>query len=94
MLENRGPHMVENDYTPLSALDIFVKDLVRLTFLLLGSVLFRKSLRHHNLVQGIVSREGYSRKVPLHVSNAAHQLFLSGTPEEVIFIYLFNYHIL
>lgn len=28
MLENRGPHMVENDYTPLSALDIFVKDLV------------------------------------------------------------------
>lgn len=43
MLENRGPHMVENDYTPLSALDIFVKDLVRLTFLLLGSVQFGKS---------------------------------------------------
>lgn len=31
MFENRGPHMIENDYTPLSALDIFVKDLVRLT---------------------------------------------------------------
>lgn len=30
MFENRGPHMIENDYTPLSALDIFVKDLVRL----------------------------------------------------------------
>ncbi|XP_059643268.1 uncharacterized protein LOC132285119 [Cornus florida] len=27
MFENRAPHMVENDYTPLSALDIFVKDL-------------------------------------------------------------------
>ncbi|XP_073147558.1 uncharacterized protein [Henckelia pumila] len=27
MFENRGPHMLENDYTPLSALDIFVKDL-------------------------------------------------------------------
>lgn len=36
MLENRGPHMIENDYTPLSALDIFVKDLVRLTNLILG----------------------------------------------------------
>ncbi|KAL3630490.1 hypothetical protein CASFOL_023474 [Castilleja foliolosa] len=55
MFENRGPHMVENDYTPLSALDIFVKDL------------------------GIVSRESFSRRVPLHVSNIAHQLFLSGS---------------
>ncbi|KAK4395635.1 L-threonate dehydrogenase, partial [Sesamum angolense] len=55
MFENRGPHMVESDYTPLSALDIFVKDL------------------------GIVSRECASRKVPLHVSNIAHQLFLSGS---------------
>ncbi|GFP85850.1 uncharacterized oxidoreductase ygbj [Phtheirospermum japonicum] len=54
MFENRGPHMIENDYTPLSALDIFVKDL------------------------GIVSRESVSRRVPLHVSNVAHQLFLSG----------------
>jgi ketose-bisphosphate aldolase len=27
MLENRAPHMVDNDFTPLSALDIFVKDL-------------------------------------------------------------------
>ncbi|CAI9786896.1 unnamed protein product [Fraxinus pennsylvanica] len=27
MFENRAPHMVDNDYTPLSALDIFVKDL-------------------------------------------------------------------
>ncbi|KAH6781861.1 ketose-bisphosphate aldolase class-II family protein [Perilla frutescens var. hirtella] len=55
MFENRGPHMVENDYTPLSALDIFVKDL------------------------GIVSHEGSSHKVPLHLSNGAHQLFLSGS---------------
>ncbi|KAL8464350.1 hypothetical protein ACS0TY_034032 [Phlomoides rotata] len=55
MFENRGPHMVESDYTPLSALDIFVKDL------------------------GIVSRESSSRRVPLHVSNVAHQLFVSGS---------------
>ncbi|KAL8139718.1 hypothetical protein V2J09_005739 [Rumex salicifolius] len=27
MLENRGPHMLDNDYTPHSALNIFVKDL-------------------------------------------------------------------
>ncbi|XP_052181306.1 uncharacterized protein LOC127794335 [Diospyros lotus] len=27
MFENRVPHMVDNDYTPLSALNIFVKDL-------------------------------------------------------------------
>ncbi|XP_044465929.1 uncharacterized protein LOC123196112 isoform X2 [Mangifera indica] len=27
MFENRGPHMLDNDYTPYSALDIFVKDL-------------------------------------------------------------------
>lgn len=55
MFENRGPHMVDNDYTPLSALDIFVKDL------------------------GIVARECASRKVPLHISTAALQLFLSGS---------------
>lgn len=30
MFENRVPHMLDNDYTPYSALDIFVKDLVRL----------------------------------------------------------------
>ena len=27
MLENRAPHIVAGDYTPLSAVDIFVKDL-------------------------------------------------------------------
>ncbi|GJS95127.1 ketose-bisphosphate aldolase class-II family protein [Tanacetum coccineum] len=55
MFENRGPHMVDNDYTPLSALDIFVKDL------------------------GIVARECAARRVPLHISTAALQLFLSGS---------------
>ncbi|XP_024963400.1 uncharacterized protein LOC112503631 [Cynara cardunculus var. scolymus] len=55
MFENRAPHMVDNDYTPLSALDIFVKDL------------------------GIVSRECASRRVPLHISTVALQLFLSGS---------------
>ncbi|XP_074305068.1 uncharacterized protein LOC141639999 [Silene latifolia] len=55
MLENRGPHMVNNDFTPYSALNIFVKDL------------------------GIISHEGSSRKIPLHVAVTAHQLFLSGS---------------
>jgi 3-hydroxyisobutyrate dehydrogenase-like beta-hydroxyacid dehydrogenase len=27
MFENRGPHIADGDYTPLSAVDIFVKDL-------------------------------------------------------------------
>jgi 3-hydroxyisobutyrate dehydrogenase-like beta-hydroxyacid dehydrogenase len=31
MFENRVPHMLENDWTPHSALDIFVKDMVRST---------------------------------------------------------------
>ncbi|EOY21354.1 Ketose-bisphosphate aldolase class-II family protein isoform 3 [Theobroma cacao] len=48
------PHMLDNDYTPYSALDIFVKDL------------------------GIVARECSTRKVPLHISTMAHQLFLAG----------------
>jgi 3-hydroxyisobutyrate dehydrogenase-like beta-hydroxyacid dehydrogenase len=30
IFENRVPHMLENDWTPQSALDIFVKDMVRL----------------------------------------------------------------
>uniref|UniRef100_A0A1J3CLW4 Putative oxidoreductase YgbJ n=1 Tax=Noccaea caerulescens TaxID=107243 RepID=A0A1J3CLW4_NOCCA len=55
MFENRVPHMLDNDYTPYSALDIFVKDL------------------------GIVTRDGSSRKVPLHISTVAHQLFLAGS---------------
>lgn len=29
MFENRVPHMLENDWTPHSALDLFVKDMVR-----------------------------------------------------------------
>ena len=29
MFSNRVPHMLDNDYTPYSAVDIFVKDLVR-----------------------------------------------------------------
>lgn len=55
MFENRGPHMLDNDFTPYSALNIFVKDL------------------------GIVSRECSSRRLPLPVAVAAHQLFLAGS---------------
>jgi len=32
MFENRVPHMLENDWTPHSALDIFVKDMVGRTY--------------------------------------------------------------
>jgi 3-hydroxyisobutyrate dehydrogenase-like beta-hydroxyacid dehydrogenase len=32
MFENRVPHMLENDWTPHSALDIFVKDMVRKSY--------------------------------------------------------------
>ena len=35
MFQDRTPHMLDNDYTPHSALNIFVKDLVRLTCLIL-----------------------------------------------------------
>ncbi|KAJ4713548.1 ketose-bisphosphate aldolase class-II family protein [Melia azedarach] len=55
MFENRVPHMLDNDYTPYSALDIFVKDL------------------------GIVARECSYKRVPLHISTVAHQLFLAGS---------------
>ncbi|XP_058108204.1 uncharacterized protein LOC131251484 isoform X2 [Magnolia sinica] len=55
MIENRVPHMIDNDYTPDSALDIFVKDL------------------------GIVTRESTFRKIPLHISTVAHQLFIAGS---------------
>jgi 3-hydroxyisobutyrate dehydrogenase-like beta-hydroxyacid dehydrogenase len=34
MFENRVPHMLDNDLTPYSALDIFVKDMVSYTSLL------------------------------------------------------------
>jgi 3-hydroxyisobutyrate dehydrogenase-like beta-hydroxyacid dehydrogenase len=35
MFENRVPHMLDNDWTPRSALDIFVKDMARTSSLLL-----------------------------------------------------------
>ncbi|KAK8455261.1 hypothetical protein SEVIR_4G115300v4 [Setaria viridis] len=55
MFGNRVPHMLDNDYTPYSAVDIFVKDL------------------------GIVSCESSNSRIPVHVSNIAHQLFISGS---------------
>lgn len=55
MFGNRVPHMLDNDYAPYSAVDIFVKDL------------------------GIVCSEGSHLKMPLHISSAAHQLFISGS---------------
>lgn len=85
MFENRVPHMLDNDYTPYSALDIFVKDLVRPIFVLF-TLLPSYLMQQHQLpkfvicnqLQGIVSRESSAHKVPLHVATVAYQLFVSG----------------
>uniref|UniRef100_M8CBF9 Fructose-bisphosphate aldolase n=1 Tax=Aegilops tauschii TaxID=37682 RepID=M8CBF9_AEGTA len=75
MFGNRVPHMLDNDYTPLSAVDIFVKDLVWITELL--TYLFYELFSL--FVNGIVSRESSNLRIPLHVSSVAHQLFVSGS---------------
>ncbi|VAI84948.1 unnamed protein product [Triticum turgidum subsp. durum] len=75
MFGNRVPHMLDNDYTPLSAVDIFVKDLVWITELL--TYLFYELLPL--FLNGIVSRESSNLRIPLHVSSVAHQLFVSGS---------------
>ncbi|EMS57449.1 Fructose-bisphosphate aldolase [Triticum urartu] len=75
MFGNRVPHMLDNDYTPLSAVDIFVKDLVWITELLTYSFYELLSV----FVNGIVSRESSNLRIPLHVSSVAHQLFVSGS---------------
>lgn len=41
MFENRVPHMLDNDLTPYSALDIFVKDMVYTTHLRLNFLEYR-----------------------------------------------------
>jgi len=91
MLENRVPHMLNNDYTPYSALDIFVKDMVRnnLFFPLYVSQEHCETLYMNNILrfilliyfhsQGIVTRESSSLKVPLQLSTIVHQLYLSGS---------------
>lgn len=100
MFENRVPHMLDNDYIPYSALDIFVKDLVWLIstitnvfarFELCDWVIIRFLCSNYNHLQGIVSRECLSRRVPLHISTVAHQLFLAGTLWSFLFkIYMFK----
>lgn len=90
MLENRAPHMVDNDFTPLSALDIFVKDLVRL-IPINTDVIFNRLSQSFLICetefmyysQGIVSRECSSRRVPLHIATVALQLFLAGENKRV-----------
>ena len=75
------PHMLGNDYTPYSAVDIFVKDLVWINDLLFADV-----VSYHQyiimlascLFQGIVSSESSNSRIPVHVSTIAHQLFISG----------------
>jgi len=81
MFGNRVPHMLDNDYTPYSAVDIFVKDLVWINDLLFADV-----VSYHQyiimlascLFQGIVSSESSNSRIPVHVSTIAHQLFISG----------------
>lgn len=41
MFGNRVPHMLESDFTPYSAIDIFVKDLVWIPLLLLPFFVFQ-----------------------------------------------------
>lgn len=96
MFENRVPHMLTSDYTPYSALDIFVKDLV-----LKLPPLFFLSTRSCGIIfvtkyiclQGIVCHESAYRKIPVLVSTVAHQLFLAGLIK-LIFVnlcfFLFN----
>jgi hypothetical protein len=81
MFGNRVPHMLDNDYTPYSAVDIFVKDLVWMNDLLFADV-----VSYHQYIiilasclsQGIVSCESSNSRIPVHVSSIAHQLFISG----------------
>lgn len=79
MFENRVPHMLDNDYTPHSAVDIFVKDLVRMAVVSVTEVYMLAFIEcSFCSFQGIVAKECSMHKVPLHVATAAHQLFLQG----------------
>lgn len=75
------PHMLDNDYTPYSAVDIFVKDLVCMSnlnlYMLLATIIILQILVPC-LLQGIVSHESSNSRIPVHVSCIAHQLFISG----------------
>lgn len=44
MFENRVPHMLDNDLTPYSALDIFVKDMV-------SQIISSVSINYHDLIK-------------------------------------------
>ena len=55
MFENRMAHVLARDFTPLSAVDIFVKDL------------------------GIVLDTARSKKFPLPLASAAHQMFMHAS---------------
>jgi hypothetical protein len=88
MFGNRVPHMLESDYKPYSAIDIFVKDLVcifviSLNFLCLFELPRICRITSPDLLlfglQGIVCNESSKMKIPVPVSCIAHQLFLSGT---------------
>lgn len=57
MFENRAPHVLGGDYTSLSAVDIFVKDL------------------------GIVIDAAREAKLPLTLSEAAHQMFVKASAQ-------------
>lgn len=84
MFVNRVPHMLDADYTPYSAVNIFVKDLVRKVslFKFLISLSNELILFHFcsktNFLQGIVLSQGKSRGVHLHLAATAHQQFLLG----------------
>lgn len=90
MFENRVPHMLNSDYTPHSALDIFVKDLVcQFPSLFLFStylcdIIFVTNY-NYIFLQGIVCHESAYRKIPVVVSTVAYQQFVAGLTQ-LIFV--------
>lgn len=84
MFGNRAPHMIDNDYTPHSAIDIFVKDLVCEFLIFLLHFFQVQSFWIVSCMglfpfKGIVIGESSVLKIPLYVSAVAHQQFLSGS---------------
>lgn len=68
MFGNRVPHMLESDYKPYSAIDIFVKDLVRIIMSLNFEYLFElpriDRITSQNLILTLAFRELFVMKAP------------------------------
>lgn len=71
MFQDRVPHMLDNDWTPRSALDIFVKDMVWVVILI--------ELFNANGLKGIVTSSARLQGFPVPLSSAAEHLYLSAS---------------